>query len=35
MRVSYKKNGIPYDEEFYAYMTRVQRLTSPDGSIGE
>jgi hypothetical protein len=35
MRVSYKKNGIPYDEEFYAYMNRVQRLTSPDGSIGE
>ena len=35
MRVSYKKNDVPYDEEFYAYMTRVQRLTSPDGSIGE
>jgi len=35
MRVSYKKNGVPYDEEFYAYMTRVYRLTSPNGSIGE
>lgn len=35
MRVSYEINGAPVDEEFYGFMTSIQRLSSPNGRIGE
>ncbi len=30
MRVSYQKNGVPYDEEFYAYMPPTEQIFTPD-----
>lgn len=35
MRVRYELGGSSVDEEFYGFMTTIERLASPNGRIGE